>query len=89
MSYHRIDDLNDLNKIVDRMTANADNQWNQLPQHIRDDVLKDVYERIADKALSDAQKELKQVEKASKPKRSRRVKKEKDVSDGEDGTQSA
>lgn len=86
MSYHRIDDLNDLNKIVDRMTANADNQWNQLPQHIRDDVLKDVYERIADKALSDAQKELKQVEKATKPKRSRRVKK--DVSDGEDGTHS-
>ncbi|KAJ3054902.1 hypothetical protein HK097_000419 [Rhizophlyctis rosea] len=88
MSYHRIDDLNDLNKIVDRMTANADNQWNLLPQHIRDDVLKDVYECIADKALSDAQKELKQVEKASKPNRSR-TRKSKVVSDGEDGTQSA
>ena len=72
MSYKNIQSLEDLQKIVDRMTADPDNQWNQIPQNVRDDLLRDVYERIAERSLHKAQKDVEQQEKVNKPKRGRR-----------------
>ena len=67
------------------MTTNQDNQWNLLPQHIRDDMLKDIYNNIASKCLQDAQKELQ----PEKPKHSSRHKKAADEKQGGDGNASA
>ena len=76
MSYKHIQSLKDLKTIVDRMTADPDNQWNQIPQNVRDDLLRDVYERIAERSLHKAQKDVQQHEMVNKPKRgSRNIKK--------------
>ena len=72
MSYRKVEKLEDLQKIVDRMTADPDNQWYQIPQNVRDDLLRDVYERIAERSLPKAQKDVQQQEQANKPKRGSR-----------------
>ena len=84
--YSRIEKLEDLQKVIDHLTAKTDDTWNQLPQKIKDDLLHDCYERIAEHSLQNA---LNEVKAQDKPRRTRRKKTPAVKSGGEDGSQSA
>ena len=77
--------MEDLQKLVDRMTADESNQWNLVPQNVKDDLLRDTYERIAEKCLEKGYKEVQAVQKLERKAQREKAKQEKDAgkSDGE------
>lgn len=83
MHYSKIDKLEDLQKLIDHLTAKgSEDPWNQIDQKIKDDLLRNVYENIAERSLQKAHSEVQ----AQKPKRQRR-RKVSPSSDGEQGPQ--
>ncbi|KAJ3050887.1 hypothetical protein HK097_008119 [Rhizophlyctis rosea] len=84
MSYHKIDKMEDHQNLVDRITADDTNEWNKVPQNVKDDLRCDTYERIAEKCLEKGYKEVQAVQRLEKKAACEEAKKEKDAeSDGE------